>query len=56
MNEQKLKAEILLEIADALNQGAAGPCDYWYRRLAVRLIKRVDGLTSDSSRQDKAAA
>jgi len=39
--EAVLKAEVLLQIAEALQEGAAGPCDYWFRRLAERLTERA---------------
>lgn len=39
--ENILKAGVLVEIAEALSEGAAGPCDYWYKRLAKRLIERA---------------
>jgi len=47
------KAEVLLEIANALNEGAAGPTDYWFKRLAERLIERADKITSHSSGSEK---
>jgi hypothetical protein len=58
MNENKwkrkrLKIEIFLEIAEALNRGAAGPCDYWYKRLAERFIEKADRLTNHSSGSEK---
>ena len=34
-------ADTLVEIAGALNEGAAGPCDFWYKKLAERLIERA---------------
>lgn len=36
-----LVADVLLEIASALSEGAAGPCDYWYKVLAERLHNRA---------------
>ena len=44
MNEKLIKADVLLEIVKALNQGAAGPTDYWFRQLAERLNKRIDEI------------
>lgn len=40
-DENEVVARVLLEIAEALNEGAAGPCDYWYRVLALRLVERA---------------
>lgn len=45
-----IKAETLLEVADALNQGAAGPCDYWFRELAKRLTSRAQKLVEEARR------
>ena len=36
-----LKIEIFNEIAEELDKGAAGPCDYWFRELATRLQNRA---------------
>ena len=36
-----LISDVLSLIAKALNEGAAGPCDYWYRQLADRLNKQA---------------
>jgi len=47
--ETVVKAEILMEIASALLEGAAGPCDYWYRRLAERLIERAKKIVEDGN-------
>jgi hypothetical protein len=38
---KKIAAFVLLEIAEALNEGAAGPCHYWYIKLAERLSTRA---------------
>lgn len=39
-----IKIEILNEIAEELDKGAAGPCDYWFRELATRLQGRAAKL------------
>jgi len=39
--ERALVARVLVEIASALNEGAAGPCDYWNKQVAMRLINRA---------------
>lgn len=33
-------ADTLRLIAEELLKGAAGPCDYWYKQLAERLLER----------------
>lgn len=35
-------ATVLTEIAEALNEGATGPCDYWFKKLAERLCERAE--------------
>ena len=40
--EKKVIVSVLLMIVEALNEGAAGPCDYWYKRLAERLLERAE--------------
>jgi len=40
-------AEVLKEIAEALNEGAAGPCHYWYLKLAERLSARALKIITD---------
>ena len=44
-----IKAKILIEIAEALLEGAAGPCDYWYRKLAERLTKRAERILAEET-------
>ena len=34
-------ATVLTEIAGALNEGADGPTDYWFKKLAERLVERA---------------
>jgi hypothetical protein len=37
---------VLNEVASALEQGAAGPTDYWFKKLAERLRDRARSLSS----------
>lgn len=43
MNKQEKywMLNVLLEIIGALNEGAAGGCDYWFKKLAERLADRA---------------
>lgn len=43
-------ADTLLEVANSLSQGAAGPCDFWFKDLAKRLIIRAKELTEKARR------
>ena len=40
-SEKRAVVTTLNEIAEALLEGAAGPCDYWYKKLAERLVERA---------------
>lgn len=42
------KAEIMLEIAEELLKGAAGPCDYWFKKLAERLTERAKKIMEET--------
>jgi hypothetical protein len=47
-NKEKLIAlRVLQEIVEALLEGAAGPCGYWYRKLAERLVERAGKITKE---------
>jgi hypothetical protein len=49
--ERKLiMSETLIEVAKALNEGAAGPTHYWFVELAKRLIKRAQELNDEARR------
>jgi len=41
-------ADTLLEVANSLNQGAAGPCDFWFKELAKRLTIRAKELVKEA--------
>lgn len=50
-SEQNLVvADTLLEVANSLNQGAAGPCDFWFKELAERLTIRAKELIEEARR------
>ena len=40
-DKKQLKAEVLMEITEALLEGAPEPCGYWYKKLAERLADRA---------------
>lgn len=44
-SEKNVVAAVLKEIAEALNEGAAGPTDYWFKKLAERLNERAAKMT-----------
>lgn len=44
--EKNMATAVLKEIAEALNEGAAGPTDYWFRKLAERLNERAGKMTA----------
>ena len=46
----QIVAKTLLEISEALNEGAAGPCDYWFKQLAERLVKRAQKRVGEARR------
>ena len=48
--EKLVVASTLLEIAVSLSQGAAGPCDFWFKELSKRLTKRAGELTDEARR------
>lgn len=48
-SEKNVVAAVLKEIAEALNEGAAGPTDYWFRKLAERLNERAEKITHPRS-------
>ncbi len=41
LSEKVIAATVLKEITEALNEGAAGPTDYWFKKLAERLSERA---------------
>jgi hypothetical protein len=43
-SERRVAAVALREVAEALDEGAAGTIDYWFKRLAERLIDRAREL------------
>lgn len=43
-------ATVLTEIAESLNEGAAGPTDYWFKKLAERLNERARKVVEDARR------
>uniref|UniRef100_A0A6H1ZQV4 Uncharacterized protein n=1 Tax=viral metagenome TaxID=1070528 RepID=A0A6H1ZQV4_9ZZZZ len=43
-SEKELAVEILYEIAEAFEEGAAGGLDYWFTKLAERIRKRAINL------------
>ena len=47
--EKQIIAGVLLEVAGVLNDGAAGPTDFWFKKLAERLIERAIKLVEDAS-------
>lgn len=44
-------ATVLTEIAKALNEGAAGQTDYWFKKLAERLIERARKVVEEAARR-----
>jgi len=40
-SEKDLAVEILYEIAEALEEGAAGSLDYWFQKLGERIRNRA---------------
>jgi len=49
---EKLVAVIVLkEITEALLEGAAGPCHYWYIELAGRLAERAVKIMADDYKE-----
>ena len=46
-SEKIVVATVLKEIAEALNEGAAGPTDYWFKKLAERLNERAIKILKD---------
>jgi len=48
MNSEKRAVIMTLnEVAEALLEGAAGPCDYWYKKLAERLVERATKILKE---------
>jgi hypothetical protein len=47
--EKQVAVRVLKEIAEALLEGAAGPCDYWYKKLAERLTERAINLLKEGT-------
>ena len=47
-SEKNVVAAVLKEIAEVLNEGAAGPTDYWFRKLAERLNERAKKTLADT--------
>ena len=47
LSERTIVATVLKEIAEALNEGAAGPTEYWFKKLAERLSVRAIKILKD---------
>lgn len=45
--EKQIVAIVLVEIAEALKEGAGGPIDFWYKKLAERLEARAIKFLGD---------
>lgn len=47
-SEKVVVATVLKEMTEALNEGAAGPTDYWFKQLAERLSERAIKILKDN--------
>ncbi len=50
LERSEVIATVLTEISEALNQGAAGPTDYWFKKLSERLVARAQKVVDDVRR------
>lgn len=54
MNKSEKIAVIttLKEMAEALNEGAAGPCHYWFLKLEQRILDRANRILQEPTDAD----
>ncbi len=48
LERNQVVAETLLAVASALGEGAAGPTDYWFKKLGERLVEIAKKRINDT--------